>query len=248
MLEKSQRIAGKRLTTRLAVSTDVLMYASIGYLEAPGMDMSSEGLPWLSCEGTNFMSLQWDQQLLKYDPSDVTTPIKGVKVDNQPIYIDDVYTQGDGMGIWFLPEKNYYAPLKSSFYPTTICGTNSEGLNIIAVSFTGNDESTKTLFDKTLDIAAVQPGMVMCPDTSSASVSTLADVKWSDPADKSQISDVIAMASSTLFHEFTHLTTFWGKVTDPNSDKFGDFYLRGSSTVLDYACQILPFLPFILSH
>jgi hypothetical protein len=171
--------------------------------------------PTLLCTGdsTDSSSLWrkfgWGSQIFEVDS---TTPdgFKGA-VDNagNPIYISDVIPPDEKRMPWFLVPKLYYT-IESTDYETDLC-VAPKGRKALAITMQGSPGETFTVDTTNVQLATTEQIILFCSGLSDTKTKRLTDVvgRQPEPYFETQIAEVIAEVSLTVFHEFLHLVTNW---------------------------------------
>lgn len=159
-------------------------------------------------DGALWQKYGWGAQIM--EASTAQSGFTGA-VDNEgdPITIDMVLTKDEDALPWFLKPKLYYL-LESTAYQTDLCEAPPPG-KALAITMEGSPSSRKTVRSKTVELAETEAIMLFCPALFNAKTKLLSNVVGSNPEPYlgTQIEQVVAEVSLTVFHEFLHLVTQW---------------------------------------
>lgn len=200
---------------------------SSGSLAGPGS--SSGNKPWLSCTGYVVKKAGWGSQVIKTNPT--TYEEEAVTIDDQPLFVSDLYT-GDpptSSVPYFWWEKSFCGTFRLDT-ADDVCAVTPAGDQPLGFAQPGQYEAKLLIRSSTFDLTEVEPTVLMCPFVFSAELTALYQVTWSDPASQVQLSTAMPAGSITLFHEFTHLTTFWSRSGDGTTN-------GRQSKIIDITCQ-----------
>jgi hypothetical protein len=196
-------------------------------------------LPWISCAGTAFSKFDWNDQVFGYVPNAQAPKVDKITINGQAVSIADAYPN-----LVDTTESPYYSVDKTYYtsWPTTM-GTDV-CTDIYGWAMPGQERYEYTVQGEKLEYGTTEPGVIMCPDLYTLSVSILSQVTAQNPASTTPIhlQYVMGWGSTTMLHELAHMTTFWAEVTDTKASNYGSIYYTGTSAVRDYAGQYFTFL------